>query len=206
MEGRELPVGWVAEGLASVVSLKTGPFGSSLHKSDYVNGATPVVNPMHIINGRIVPDAKTTVGTDILDRLKEFRLEVGDVVLGRRGEMGRAAVARMQEAGWLCGTGSLVLRQLGSLDPEFLQRFLSSPLVVMALEGASVGSTMVNLIRASFGPLRYLFPLSTNNAASPPSSTPPSPLLMLAASVLMAWRRSSSAFARRYWQRRRRGS
>ena len=145
MEGRELPVGWVAEGLASVVSLKTGPFGSSLHKSDYVNGATPVVNPMHIINGRIVPDAKTTVGTDILDRLKEFRLEVGDVVLGRRGEMGRAAVARMQEAGWLCGTGSLVLRQLGSLDPEFLQRFLSSPLVVMALEGASVGSTMVNL-------------------------------------------------------------
>ena len=145
MEGRELPVGWVAEGLGSVVSLRTGRFGSSLHKTDYVEGATPVVNPMHIIKGRIVADFKTTVGTDVLDRLKEFRLEEGDVVMGRRGEMGRAAVARNQETGWLCGTGSLVLRQLGSLDPDFLQRFLSSPSVVMTLESASVGSTMVNL-------------------------------------------------------------
>lgn len=145
MEERELPVGWVSEKLGSVVGLKTGPFGSSLHKSDYVDGATPVVNPMHIIKGSIVPDLKTTVSENVLDRLREFRLEEGDVILGRRGEMGRAAVVRGLESGWLCGTGSLVLRQLGSIDPDYLQRFLSSPSVVMALEGASVGSTMVNL-------------------------------------------------------------
>jgi type I restriction enzyme, S subunit len=145
MEGRELPVGWISEKLGNAVGLKTGPFGSSLHKSDYEDGATPVVNPMHIINGSIVPDLKTTVSENVLDRLREFRLQEGDVVLGRRGEMGRAAVVRGMESGWLCGTGSLILRQLGSIDPDYLQRFLSSPSVVMALEGASVGSTMVNL-------------------------------------------------------------
>ena len=145
MEGRELPVGWISEKLGNAVGLKTGPFGSSLHKSDYEDGATPVVNPMHIINGSIVPDLKTTVSENVLDRLREFRLQEGDVVLGRRGEMGRAAVVRGLESGWLCGTGSLILRQLGSIDPDYLQRFLSSPSVVMALEGASVGSTMVNL-------------------------------------------------------------
>jgi type I restriction enzyme S subunit len=103
---------------------------------------------MHLINGSIVPDPRTTVSQNVLDRLREFRLEEGDVVLGRRGVMGRAAVVRGLETGWLCGTGSLILRQLGSIVPDYLQRFLSSPSVVAALDGASVGSTMVNLNQA----------------------------------------------------------
>jgi type I restriction enzyme S subunit len=145
MEGRELPVGWIVENLGSMVNLKTGPFGSSLHKADYVSSGIPVVNPMHILNGRIVPDQKTTIAKKTFERLGEFRLEEKDVVLGRRGEMGRAAVVRKLEAGWLCGTGSLILRQHGALVPDYLQRYLSSPAVVSTLEGESVGSTMVNL-------------------------------------------------------------
>ena len=131
--------------LAELMVLKTGPFGSALHKSDYVRGGTPVVNPMHIVKGKIVPGDDARIGEEVLSRLKEFTLVQGDVILGRRGEMGRCAVVGSREAGWLCGTGSLILRQRGALEPRYLQRFLSSPEIVRRLEGDSVGSTMVNL-------------------------------------------------------------
>lgn len=136
---------WPKVPLGDLVLLKTGPFGSSLHKSDYEQDGTPVVNPMHIVKGRIAPGDGARVGTHVLARLGEFRLATGDVVLGRRGEMGRCAVVTPIEHGWLCGTGSLILRSRGAICAGYLQRFLSSPDVVTRLEDASVGSTMVNL-------------------------------------------------------------
>jgi len=141
----ELPEGWAVAKFGNVVTLKTGPFGSSLGKKDYVDGGIPVVNPMHIQDGRIVPKDSAQVSKQTVLRLSEFRLSKGDVVLGRRGEMGRCAVVDEVESGWLCGTGSLIVRPSTSLLPNYLQRFLSSPLIVAELIGASVGSTMVNL-------------------------------------------------------------
>jgi len=100
---------------------------------------------MHIVGGKIVPSSAATITPETAERLSEFRLQRGDVVLGRRGEMGRCAVVGEVEHGWLCGTGSLIVRPSTALDPHYLQRFLSSPAVVSRLEEASVGSTMVNL-------------------------------------------------------------
>ncbi|MBT0570699.1 restriction endonuclease subunit S [Curvibacter sp. CHRR-16] len=132
--------------LGSVLSsLKTGPFGSSLHKADYVMGGTPLINPMHIIAGRISPSQNMTVNHETWTRLSEYQLAVNDVVIGRRGEMGRCAVVTEKESGWLCGTGSMKLTPTENLNPFYLQLFLSSPSTVSALEGESVGSTMVNL-------------------------------------------------------------
>ena len=142
----DIPKGWVSTELASVVALKTGPFGSSLHQSDYVTNGIPLVNPMHILNGRIRPSADVTVTLENVARLSEFRLKKGDLVLARRGEMGRCAVVKEKEAGWLCGTGSLIVRpELRLLAPDFLQGFLSSASSVKYLLEASVGSTMPNL-------------------------------------------------------------
>jgi type I restriction enzyme S subunit len=126
-------------------ALRTGPFGSTLHKSDYQLGGTPVVNPKHIVDGAIVPESGVGVGPDTLGRLSEFRLQRGDVVIARRGVMGRCAAVTENEDGWLCGTGSMILRPSSSLDPDYLQLFLSSPDSIQALEHASVGSTMANL-------------------------------------------------------------
>jgi type I restriction enzyme S subunit len=141
----ELPSHWTETTLRDAAILKTGPFGSTLHKSDYVRGGTPIINPMHINNGRLFPSEIATVSTSTANRLSEYRLQSGDVVLGRRGEMGRCAVVQGSQEGWLCGTGSLILRPRQSLDARYLQRFLSSPGTVNKLVGASVGSTMVNL-------------------------------------------------------------
>ena len=140
-----LPEQWKQAYLSELAALKTGPFGSTLHKSDYSTGGIPVVNPMHIVGVKIVPSAAVTVAPETVERLSEFRLQRGDVILGRRGEMGRCAVVGEAEHGWLCGTGSLIIRPGIILDPHYLQRFLSSPAVISCLEEASVGSTMVNL-------------------------------------------------------------
>ena len=71
--------------------------------------------------------------------------------------MGRCAVVQGSQIGWLCGTGSLIIRSVGS-DPNFLQRVLSSAKVVSAIEDTSVGSTMINLNQSTLGGLSIQFP------------------------------------------------
>ena len=52
----ELPSGWTAARFSDIlIELQTGPFGSSLHQSDYEIGGTPVINPASMRNGKIVP-------------------------------------------------------------------------------------------------------------------------------------------------------
>ena len=141
-----LPNGWAAATLSEVlVHLQTGPFGSSLHKSDYQIGETPVVNPASIQNGTIVPVGKMAVGDRTLERLSNFKLRAGDIVMARRGKMGRCAVVGAREHGWLCGTGSLILRLSDCVSPEYLAMLIGSPEVREYLHGSSVGSTMRNL-------------------------------------------------------------
>jgi len=138
-------VTWTTAELGEVADVKIGPFGSLLHKSDYVEGGIPLVNPMHIIDGRIVPDPEHAVTADKASQLANYRLVEGDVVLGRRGEMGRCAIVRPEDDGYLCGTGSLIVRPSPSLSPQFVDRLLSSPGMIRTFERASLGTTMPNL-------------------------------------------------------------
>jgi restriction endonuclease S subunit/predicted ATPase len=125
--------------------LKTGPFGSALHRSDYVLNGIPVVNPMHINAGHITPTSEMTISEEKAEKLQEYLLQEGDIILARRGVMGRCAVVGIKEKGWLCGSGSMIIRTTDRILPEYLQIFLSSPSVVKVLEENAVGSTMVNL-------------------------------------------------------------
>ena len=142
----ELPSGWATAKFSDVLTqLQTGPFGSSLHQNDYEVGGTPVINPASMQDGKIVPVEKMAVGADTLGRLATFKLRAGDIVMGRRGEMGRCAVVTEQENGWLCGTGSLILRLPRCLYPEYLAMLIGSPYVREYLGGSAVGATMQNL-------------------------------------------------------------
>lgn len=145
--------------LSQVLSeVVTGPFGSSLHKADYVVGGIPVINPMHINRGVITPSSEMTVSPQKAQQLSDFALRVGDVVIARRGVMGRCAVVPPHQQGWLCGTGSMILRVIPSLMPEYLRVFLSSPATVQALEADAVGSTMVNLNQRIMLSLQFRLP------------------------------------------------
>lgn len=127
------------------IKIKTGPFGSALHKSDYIENGIPVINPSHILKGNIVPNPSVTINEAKSKELISWFLESDDVILGRRGEMGRAAKYEGQGNEMICGTGSLVLRVSSKLSADFLTYYLRSPFCINFLESNSVGTTMINL-------------------------------------------------------------
>ena len=153
-----IPEEWEVIPLGAVAQFRTGPFGSALHKSDYTTDGIPVINPMHIIDGELSPSTQMSITEVAAQQLSEFRLKAGEVVLGRRGDMGRCALVQRQHEGWLCGTGSMIVRPGSAVDPGFLSRILSSPSVVASIEEASVGSTMINLNQGTLRSLLVQLP------------------------------------------------
>ncbi|MGN0938587.1 MAG: restriction endonuclease subunit S, partial [Selenomonas sp.] len=91
----------------------------------------------------IVPDNKLTVSEERYRELEAYHLRKYDIVLGRRGEMGRAAV--VEENGLLCGTGSLFIRVKRKVNPYFLQKIITYPTFKKYIESKSIGTTMQNL-------------------------------------------------------------
>lgn len=125
--------------------IRIGPFGTMLHKSDYISDGVPVINPQHIKNFSIIPSRKITVSQEMAVELSSYRLRENDIIMGRRGEMGRAAAITKSEAGWICGTGSLLFRLKPEYDASFYAQILSSPDIVHYLEDHATGTTMKNL-------------------------------------------------------------
>ena len=64
---------------------------------------------------------------DQAERLARFQLRLGDVVLARRGELGRCAVVRAEQQGWVCGTGCFLLRPPPDLDADYFAAYLRNP-------------------------------------------------------------------------------
>jgi type I restriction enzyme, S subunit len=142
----EIPENWAWCRLGEIAfDISTGPFGTMLHKSDYVENGIPLINPMNMVNGKIVASTKMMVSEETKQKLKSYVLQTGDIVIGRRGEMGRCAVVTENENGWLCGTGSFFLQLHPSISREYFIRMLSSNFAKSLLLGSSVGSTMDNL-------------------------------------------------------------
>lgn len=135
--------GWPLATLGEVAEIRIGPFGTLLHKEDYIEGGHALVNPSHIIEGSICVDDKLTISDEKYKELSAYHLLVGDVVLGRRGEMGRCAV--VYKEGLLCGTGSMVIRPSDKMKPYFLQNIISNPAYKKVIEDKAVGVTMMNL-------------------------------------------------------------
>ena len=154
------PMGWKVRELKEMKSrVQIGPFGSLLHKEDYIVDGVPLVNPMHIVSGQVHVGNEQTVSEQKAATLSSYRLQTGDVVMGRRGEMGRCAIVSDTEAGMLCGTGSLFFRpHPDELSSLFLARTFSSESMKRLLEGLSQGVTMPNLNRTMIEGLKVGLP------------------------------------------------
>ncbi|SEP85517.1 restriction endonuclease subunit S [Streptomyces radiopugnans] len=143
----EVPLDWRQGRLRSVdCDVQTGPFGSQLHAEDYVDAAWPVVNPANITPAGLVADNQVTVSDKVRAHLERHILRAGDVVFGRRGELGRAGIVTEAQEGWVCGTGSLRVRfAKGAFHPGYLRRYLAIPAVRHYFQLQAIGSTMPNL-------------------------------------------------------------
>jgi len=155
----KVPEHWVVAQLKfNTLEMQTGPFGSQLHAEDYVDDGIPLVNPAHMIDGKIVPDSKVSVDPDTWSRLSRHQLFEGDLIFARRGELGRCAVVTKVEEGWLCGTGSLKAKLNDRLVPEYSYLLITSDGVVSELSLESKGSTMDNLNTETLGRVRLPVP------------------------------------------------
>lgn len=126
--------------------IQIGPFGTQLHKHDYISNGVPLINPTHIQQGEIIHSSSLTVSKDKYKTLTNYHLKIGDVIMGRRGEMARCALINSKENGWLCGTGSLYFRpNLKKVNPNYLYWVLSNQATKAFLESEAIGTTMSNL-------------------------------------------------------------
>ena len=136
----------------------TGPFGSLLHKSDYVENGIPLVNPAHITDIGIEPDFRKSVSKATAEKLSNYIMRKGDVVIGRRGEMGRCALVTEVEDGWLCGTGSFYIKPSPRCDSNYLVRYLRSNACKQRLEKIAGGAVMPNLSNTDLSNLSFDLP------------------------------------------------
>ena len=132
-----------------------------VHKTDYVaNDGVPMVNPANIVNSNVSNKYLVLVSVDKAKDLRKYRLEEGDVVIARRGDLSKCAVINKKQQGFLCGTGSFSLHLIYIL-PEYFQLVYLSPYVQSILNTECVGATMNNLNQGVLGAV--LFPLPPLN-------------------------------------------
>jgi type I restriction enzyme S subunit len=159
-----LPMGWERTNLAAVTerfggSIQTGPFGSQLHASDYVEEGIPVVMPKDIQGRRVMTDSVARIQASDADRLSRHKLIKGDIVFSRRGDVERHALIGERETGWLCGTGCLLVRPGKDwASPTFLSMMLDAPQARTWLVQHAVGATMPNLNTGILGSVPVVLP------------------------------------------------
>lgn len=155
-----VPEGWEVKPLYQVCSeIMTGPFGTVLGNDDYIEGGIPIINPSHIFSGKFSPDSSVSVSPRKANELSNWRLNENDVICARRGEIGRAALVSKSEQGWICGTGSIVVRAnekfiLGC----YVEILIGSDFSKSWLQLEAVGSTMLNLSEKIIGKLPVVVP------------------------------------------------
>lgn len=142
----EMPNGWEWVRFGDLTTeIATGPFGSMIHKRDYVFDGIPLINPSHMIDGKIVQDQSISVSKKMAKTLSSYKLCENDIVMARRGEMGRCAVVNNLSDGFLCGTGSFVLRFIDKLNRQYILNVFKTENIQEYLGVNSVGTTMTNL-------------------------------------------------------------
>ena len=137
--------GWEVKKVKDIFSVKIGPFGSLLHNSDYISDGTPLVNPIHMHNERICPDYDFSVSDNKLKELGNYILHTDDIVLARRGDIGRCAIVGMNEDGYLCGTGSLFIRPITNINSNFIIKQIRCNTMIEHLTSLAKGATMLNI-------------------------------------------------------------
>jgi type I restriction enzyme S subunit len=141
--------------------IQTGPFGSQLHASDYRVEGTPIIMPVNMGDNVINERGIARVGNRDARRLAKHRLQAGDIVFSRRGDVGRRAIVKPEQDGWLCGTGCLAVKlgkRRAGVNPDYIALYVGSKAAQTWLADNAVGGTMPNLNTSILSALPILLP------------------------------------------------
>lgn len=126
--------------------VQTGPFGSQLHKEDYVAHGTPIITVEHLGENRIIHESLPRVSEADRQRLEKYALKKGDIVFSRVGSVDRRALVQHHEDGWLFSGRCLRVRpDQNALDSCWLSYFFGLPSFKNYIRGIAVGATMPSL-------------------------------------------------------------
>lgn len=125
--------------------IHTGPFGSQLHASDYVQQGIPCIMPANMKNNRVDLSNIALITEEDAQRLSKYIVRENDIVYSRRGDVTQKALIREKEAGYFCGTGCLLLRPGKKFDARFLTNYLSTEKIRSWIVSQAIGATMPNL-------------------------------------------------------------
>ena len=126
--------------------VQTGPFGSQLHKKDYVSAGTPILTVEHLGENRIKHQDLPKVSDNDRKRLYKYSLRKGDIVFSRVGSVDRRALVSEEEEGWLFSGRCLRVRpDPDKIDSGYLSYFFGQPMFQNYIRSIAVGATMPSL-------------------------------------------------------------
>jgi type I restriction enzyme S subunit len=136
---------WKVYNLGEIASVQTGPFGSQLHQSDYVEVGTPIITVEHLGENRILHNNLPRVNDEDKSRLKKYWLQEDDIVFSRVGSVDRRAYVKKDEDGWLFSGRCLRVRPLENVNGKFLSYFFGMEDFKSKIRAVAVGATMPSL-------------------------------------------------------------
>lgn len=138
---------WKSYKLGEIATIQTGPFGSQLHQSDYVESGVPCIMPTNIgrmLDFQVAEIAHISEGDAL--KLSRHIVHEGDIVYSRRGDIEKCAYVSQEQDGWFCGTGCLKITINPNLAvPKYIAYYLSTTEIRSWIVGNAVGTTMLNL-------------------------------------------------------------
>lgn len=158
------PKGWRSLTLGELAkenggSIQTGPFGSQLHASDYVECGIPSIMPKNISVDGVLKNDIAQIKPEDAERLEKYRVRLGDIVYSRRGDVEKCCLITKKEDGWLCGTGCLRVRiPADNLLQQYVHAYLCHPAVRSWVVRHAIGATMPNLNTSILSALPVLIP------------------------------------------------
>lgn len=149
---KESPLGWIPKewetatlserGRLGRPHLKTGPFGSSLKIEHWVEDGHPVITIGALGEGELIQSELLYVSDATAHRLREYQLEVGDVVFSRVADVGRSAVILDHHKGWIMSSNLMrISLDQAKVYAAYLQAQLAYDARVRAQIRATVNSS-----------------------------------------------------------------
>ena len=136
---------WKEVRLGEVADVQTGPFGSQLHKKNYVNKGTPIVTVEHLGNKWFTSQNLPMVSDEDKLRLAKYCSQEGDVIFSRVGSVDRCSFVSKEYSGWLFSGRCLRVRPRSGINPEYLYYFLTNEGTKQYIRNIAVGATMPSI-------------------------------------------------------------
>ena len=144
--------------LRDIAEIQTGPFGSQLHKEDYVDVGTPIVTVEHL-GSRVFSEQNLPMVSDAdKSRLSKYVLKNGDIVFSRVGSVDRCSFVDQKHDGWMFSGRCLRVRPSEEVEPLFLYYFFCLNTTKEFVRSIAVGATMPSINTKLLGEVEVACP------------------------------------------------